>query len=84
MSKPWSQRFHRPLARALAFRDGRIYREALGRLEAVALAPDLRVVLLLERYDLVAHHRRNGGDERTDFVGDAEIDVLLPRTAGAI
>ena len=37
------------------------------------------MVFLLERHDLVAHHRPDGGDERTDFVGDAEIHVLLPR-----
>jgi len=37
------------------------------------------MVFVLERHDLVAHHRPNGGDERTDFIGGAEIHVLLPR-----
>ena len=79
MSEPVSQKFHRPLARALAFRDSRISIIALGRLEAVAVASDLGMVFLLERHDLVAHHRPDGGDERADFVGDAEIHVFLPR-----
>ena len=48
---------------------------ARGRLEAVAVAADLGLVFVLERHDLVAHHRAHGGDERTDFVGDAEIHV---------
>jgi hypothetical protein len=37
------------------------------------------MVFLLERHDLVAHHRPDGGDERTDFFGCAEIHVFLPR-----
>ena len=51
---------------------------ALRRLEAVALAPDFGLVLLLERHDLVAHHCAHSSDERTDFVGDAEIHVDPP------
>ena len=50
----------------------------LGRLETVALAADLGLVVRFERHDLVAHHRPDGGDERTDFVGDAEIHVHPP------
>ena len=46
--------------------------------ESVALASDLRLVLLFQRHNLVAHHRPNGGDERTDFVSDAEIHMSLP------
>ena len=78
MSEPVSQKFHRPLARALAFRDFADLDHPLGRLEAVAVAPDLGLVFLFERHDLVAHHRPDGGDERTDFVGYAEIHVDPP------
>ena len=51
---------------------------ALRWLEAVAFASDLGLVFLLERHDLVAHHRADGGDEGTDFVGRAEIHEAPP------
>ena len=78
MSEAVSQKFHRPLARAFALRDLADLDHARGRLEAVAVAPDLGIVFLLERHDLVAHHRPDGGDERTDFVGCAEIHGAPP------
>ena len=48
--------------------------------EAVAATPDLGLVFFLERHDLVAHHRPDCGDERTDFAGHPKIHVDPPLT----
>jgi hypothetical protein len=38
---------------------------------------------MLDGHDLVAHHRAHGGNQRANFVGDAEIHVFLPRVLQA-